>query len=242
MNIIMDFLAGQQADRIIAISDHAEEQLIKRYGFDKTKVRMIPHGVNTEKFTPCSQSHPAVNSDRITLLYVGRIGPRKGIDLVLEALNKANNDNIEFLIAGTGRHEQNLKEKSKSLNVESQTEFLGYIPEDELPELYSSADMFILPSLYEGFGLVLLEAMACGTPVIGTDVGGIPTAIDDKETGIVVDRNVSAITTAIDKIASNKKYRENLSQSAEKNSKNMTWDSVVDKVEQLYENIERSSV
>ncbi|WP_336339248.1 glycosyltransferase family 4 protein [Haloarcula brevis] len=237
MNVVMDYLAGRYADGIISISDHAQEELIRRYGFSEKKVQMIPHGVNTDKFQPQEETHPAVSPEKTTLLYVGRIGPRKGIDLALKSLSEIKDAEIEFLIAGTGRHKDHLEETAESLDVAEQTRFLGYVSEDELPELYSSADVFVLPSLYEGFGLVLLEAMASGTPVIGTDVGGIPTAVDDGTTGLLVNRNVPSLTTAINRIVQNEDYRKELSQNAIEKAEDTSWDSIVNSVEQMYNSV-----
>lgn len=241
MNVVIDYVAGQDAERIIAISDHAEEELIQRYDFSKKRVQMIPHGVNIDRFQPQSENHPAVNSNKTTLLYVGRIGPRKGLNLALKALNELDDPNIELLIAGTGRHEEHLQELATTFGVADQIQFLGYVQEEELPMLYSSADVFILPSLYEGFGLVLLEAMACGTPVIGTDVGGIPTVVDNEETGLLIERDVSMLAKAIDKMSSNEDYCETLGQNALKKAEETSWDSVVHSVEQLYTTVQNRS-
>jgi glycosyltransferase involved in cell wall biosynthesis len=238
MNVVMDYQAGRSADGIISISDHAQEELIHRYGFSEKKVQMIPHGVNTDKFQPQGETHPAVSSKKTTLLYVGRIGPRKGIDLALKSLSEIKDKEIELLIAGAGRHKDHLEKTAESLDVAEQTRFLGYVSEDELPELYSSADVFVLPSLYEGFGLVLLEAMASGTPVVGTDVGGIPTAVDDGTTGLLVNRNVPSLTTAINRIVQNKDYRKELRQNAIEKAEDTSWDSIVNSVEQMYDSLE----
>jgi glycosyltransferase involved in cell wall biosynthesis len=237
MNVVMDFISGRYASRIIAISDHAKRELVDLYHFDQQKVHMIPHGVDTEKFQPQSEKHSAVNSDKITLLYVGRLGPRKGIDLLLESLSEIDAENIELLIAGTGRHKNKLEQKAEFMTIPHSINFLGYVPEEELPELYSSADIFVLPSTYEGFGLVILEAMACGTPVIGTDVGGIPTAIDHESTGILVDRSVSSLTEGISKLVFDNEYRDKLGKNAETKAENTSWDSIVDSVEQLYRDV-----
>lgn len=236
-NVVMDFIAGQDAQRVIAISDHAKSELIERYRFDRERVEMIPHGVNTDRFYPREERPPAVNPDQVTLLYVGRIGPRKGIDLALQALSRADATDVELLIAGTGRHEQHLRELAAELGVTDRVKFLGYVPDEELPSLYSSADVFVLPSLYEGFGLVLLEAMACGTPVIGTNVGGIPTVIDDGETGLLVEREVPALVEAINSLTSDEANRKRMAQNALEKARTTSWDSVVESVEQLYRDV-----
>ncbi|WP_122088223.1 glycosyltransferase family 4 protein [Halalkalicoccus subterraneus] len=235
MNVVMDFVAGRGADEIVAISDHAADELVKRYRFDADHVQMVPHGVDVDRFYPREKAHPDVHPERTTLLYVGRLGARKGLDLALQAVAQVDDSTIELLIAGTGRHEDHLRDLAQELGIEGQIQFLGYVPDDELPSLYSSADVFVLPSRYEGFGLVLLEAMACGTPVIGTDQGGIPTVIDDGETGYKVERSVEQFTEAIRSLATSTEKRARMAQKARTKAVNTSWETVVEDVEELYE-------
>lgn len=232
MNVVMDAVAGRGADEIIAISDHAHRQLVERYGFDPEHVHTIPHGVDTDRFYPRSEPHPAVDPDKQTLLYVGRLGARKGLDLALEALARIEEPAVEFLIAGTGRHEATLRKRASELGVSEQVRFLGYVPEEELPSLYSSADVFVLPSRYEGFGLVVLEAMACGTPVVGVSAGGIPTAIDHGSNGTVVDRDADALSEAISAVISTGYTNEEPETTARDGT--MNWSRVCEAVEGVY--------
>lgn len=229
MNIAMDYVAGHDVDQIIAISDHAYEQLTTHYRLDD--VGMIPHGVDTDWFYPRDEQHPAVDSEKTTLLYVGRLGARKGLGLALRALARVDPDDVEFLIAGTGRHEDRLRELAANLDISDRVQFLGYVEDDALPVLYSSADVFILPSQYEGFGLVLLESMACGTPVIGADAGGIPTAIEEG-TGYVADRNVEDVATAIQSLVD--ETHAELSKHALAHARDSSWVTVIDDVESAY--------
>ncbi|WP_311173072.1 glycosyltransferase family 4 protein [Halobellus ordinarius] len=233
MNVAMDYVASRDADRVIAISDHAYEQLTTWYGLREDEVEMIPHGVDTEWFYPREEQHPAVDEGKTTLLYVGRLGARKGLDLALRALAEVDDEDVEFLIAGTGRHEETLRELARELGIAEQVRFLGYVGDEELPVLYSSADVFVLPSRYEGFGLVLLEAMACGTPVIGADAGGIPTAVSDEEYGVVVERDANAVSKEISRLL-NDNVRERMNAEALRGSKTMTWEGTVRNVEEIY--------
>lgn len=235
MNVVMDTIAGNSSDAIIAISDHAREELLNRYDFAPERVHMIPHGVDTETFLPQENPHPAVSQKKVTLLYVGRLGARKGLDLAMQALELIEEPEIEFLIAGTGRHERHLRKLAEQLGVSHQVEFLGYVPDEELPALYSAADALVLPSRYEGFGLVLLEAVACGTPVIGTDVGGIPTAIDD-DFGIVVKREVGTFAEALRSITDNDR-RYQMEKTAIETREKISWQRMIDDVTGLYAEI-----
>jgi glycosyltransferase involved in cell wall biosynthesis len=237
LNVLMDYIVGKQADGVIAISDHAYQKLTTAYGLDVEKVTMIPHGVDTEWFYPRENRHPAVSQEQITLLYVGRLGARKGLDLALEALAEVDIQNVEFLIAGTGRHEDTLRELAHDLDIADSVRFLGYVSDEQLPLLYSSADAFILPSKYEGFGLVLLEAMACGTPVIGADAGGIPTAIDTCGSGFTPNRTVSQFAKSIEKIIQNDETRIAMSETGLQASQQASWRTVAEKVELLYQKL-----
>lgn len=234
MNVVMDYVASRDADQVIAISGHAYDQLTTSYGLDEDDVVMIPHGVDTDWFYPREEQHPAVNEVQTTLLYVGRLGARKGLDLALRALAEVDNESIEFLIAGTGRHEETLRELAQELGIAEQVRFLGYVPDEELPVLYSSADVFVLPSRYEGFGLVLLEAMACGTPVIGADAGGIPTAVKDGQVGNTVTREVEAITEVFTSVLKKPEEWTIMAVQSCDYAKRNSWQKVTTEVESLY--------
>jgi len=162
------------------------EQLRDLYRFDESKLTTIPPGIDTERFSPTDEVHPTVDESKRSVLVLSRLDPRKGIDKAIQAFAQLEQDNVELLIGGTGRLESLLKELASELGVREDVQFLGFVPDEELPSLYSSVDVFVLPSEYEGFGIVFMEAMACETPVIGTDVGGIPTAVKDRKTGYLV--------------------------------------------------------
>jgi len=233
MNVVMDYVAEQNADKIIAISDHAEEQLIAQYGFDDDDVYMIPHGVNADRFYPREETHPAVNPEKKTVLYVGRLGARKGVDLALQAVAKLDNPEVEFLIAGTGRHEEYLRSLAAELKIENQIRFLGYVPSEDLPQLYSSSDVFVLPSKYEGFGLVVLEAAACGTPVIGANAGGIPTAIKLSDYGSVVERTAKEFSQALKSYNAGLHTKEDRSSGVKSHSQ-PEWSDMCEYTENVY--------
>lgn len=201
VNVVLDAYSGQFADKIIAVSDHTHEQLCDLYRFDEEKLTTIPPGIDTERFRPVPEIHSAVDEENDTVLVLSRLDPRKGIDKAIRAFAQLEREDTELLIGGTGRLESSLKELASELGVREDVRFLGFVPNQELPALYSSVDLFVLPSEYEGFGIVFMEAMACGTPVIGTDVGGIPTAIDDGETGYLVSKDgIGQLSTHIDAI------------------------------------------
>lgn len=237
MNVAMDYIASRDAEKVIAISDHAYGQLTTQYGIDEVDVEMIPHGVDTDWFYPRDEQHPAVDNEKTTLLYVGRLGARKGLDLALRALAEVDDESVEFLIAGTGRHEETLRELARELGVVDQVRFLGYVPDEDLPVLYSSADVFVFPSRYEGFGLVLLEAMACGTPVIGADAGGIPTAIEADHSGLIVQRDADALAEAMRSLRTEPTNWQTMSEKSLNQANRNSWDEATSRVEELYSSL-----
>jgi len=239
VNILMDAVAGRFADRIIAVSDHTREQLRELYRFDEDRLVMIPPGINTERFRPVDDRHPAVDPGRESILVLSRLDPRKGIDMAIRGFAKLDRPGAELLIAGTGRLEASLKELAEELGVREDVRFLGFVPDEGLPSLHSSVDLFVLPSEYEGFGIVFMEAMACGTPVIGTDVGGIPTAVVDGETGYRVPQNDT--TELSERMAgllyNTKQYRTMASASREWATEH-DWQKIASRVIQLYYSLE----
>jgi glycosyltransferase involved in cell wall biosynthesis len=238
MNIVLDSIAGRFANRIIAISDHTQEQLVETYRFDNDRVSMIPHGVDNERFHPDAGPHPAPDSEKFTILYVGRLGPRKGVDLAIESFAELDCTDVELLIAGTGRHEDRLRDLTLRLGIADRVRFLGFVPSDELPALYVSSELFVLLSSYEGYGLVLLESMACGTPVVASRVGGITTVVDGSS-GVLVSRDIESITNAIEKFIKRRDFYLESVSAAQTRARDLDWDEVVDKV--IYEYAEIKS-
>jgi len=235
INVVLDAVAGRSADRIIAVSDHAREQLRDRYRFDEDRLVTIPPGIDTGRFRPMDEQHPAVDPSKESILVLSRLDPRKGIDTAVRAFARLDRPDAELLIAGTGRLESNLKQLATELGVRERVRFLGFVPDEELPVLYSSADLFVLPSDYEGFGIVFLEAMACGTPVIGTDVGGIPTAVDAGETGYLVPQGgVDELADRMNGLLDDDEQYEEMVTRAREWGESHDWSEIASRVSQVY--------
>ncbi|CAJ53634.1 glycosyltransferase family 4 protein [Haloquadratum walsbyi] len=235
VNVFMDLVAGRFADRIIAVSDHTREQLRDLYRFDEAKLTTVPPGIDSERFRPTEEVHPAVDESKRTILVVSRLDPRKGIDKAIRAFAQLDRDDTELLIGGTGRLEASLRELAADLGVVDRVRFLGFVPEEELPTLYSAADLFVLPSEYEGFGIVFMEAMACGTPVIGTDVGGVPTAIDEGKTGYLVPKDeIGELAERIDDSLRDPVSCDRLQERAREWAADHDWNSIAVRIEDVY--------
>lgn len=237
MNVVMDNVAARGSDRIIAISEQMRDQLVDQYYIDGSKITRISHGVDTDRYRPRENHYEAVSPDKCTLLFVGRLISRKQPDLAIKSLAAADREDVELLIAGTGRLESDLNDLTRECGVADRVHFLGYVPDEALPVLYSSADATLFTSNYEGFGLVFMESLASGTPVIGTPVGGIPDIIEDGTTGYICSRDPSAFAARIKELSDNPKKLQTMSTAARGAVEGYGWVDVAARVERVYEEL-----
>ena len=198
---------AKNCHHIIAPTEKEKEKLIRHYGASPERIGIIPCGVNLELFQPMNKEMAKQQlgfaNDKV-ILFVGRIEPLKGIDQLLRAMpNLQNGQGPRLVIVGGDKNSQyeiaRLQELSLDLHISGSVIFPGNIKQDGLPYFYSAADVCVIPSYYESFGLVALESLACGTPVVATDVGDLKSVIRPGETGYVVTDNTPHHLT--DKIA-----------------------------------------
>jgi len=198
------------------------------------KIAVIPNGVESDLFVP-DEKHVKNRDNTLRLITVSRLINRKGIDHTLKAIAGLRDKNISLLVVGTGSYENALKELCTKLGLDGIVKFHGYCPREELYKLYSKADVFILPSLVESFGLVFAEAMACGLPVIGGRTGGVPELIKDENGILVEPGNVDEIKMAIVKMKDSQEMRLRMGKTnREKVSKYYTWSSIASSYLQVY--------
>lgn len=198
-------LAGD-CHHIIAATEKEKEDLILYYGAPPERISIIPCGVNLDLFQPIdkeiAKQQLGFNDDKI-ILFVGRIEPLKGLERLLKAMTYLQNVNRpRLLIIGGDEHSQDeierLQKLSQALHLDGSVLFLRLIKQEKLPLFYSAADVCVVPSYYESFGLVALESLACGTPVVATNVGGIKKIIREGQTGsVVIDDSPQGLATKI---------------------------------------------
>ncbi|MQF83155.1 glycosyltransferase family 1 protein, partial [SAR202 cluster bacterium AD-802-E10_MRT_200m] len=182
------------SDALIVSHNHEHEALVQLYGATSDKIYVVPCGVNTDLFHPMSQkqSQQALGlTGRPVVLFVGRADPVKGADLLLRAVATMEEDQEADILMVGGNPEKDpearrLQQLSESLGLSGKVRFEGIIPQEKLPLYYNAAEMLVMPSYSESFGLVALEAMACGTPVIAARVGGLPSLVKDGDSGYLV--------------------------------------------------------
>ena len=231
------------ADAVVVSTEQEKEDLARLYQAPPRKIRVIPAGIDVELFRPVgkAKARQALGLDeRMVILYVGRIEPLKGIDLLLNAFALLEDTaDIRLLVVG-GRPGQDrelgrLKSMALQLGIEDMVTFTGAVGHTELPDYYSAADVFVLPSYHESFGLAALEAMACGTPVVVSRVGGLKTFIKDGETGYLIPwRCPESFVQRLDMLLANPALREKMGMAARAKAQEMRWGGVADSMLDFY--------
>jgi D-inositol-3-phosphate glycosyltransferase len=184
-------------DRVIASTAKESEELIKHYGASPEKIAIIPCGVNLDLFKPVdketARKELGLDHQKV-ILFVGRIDPLKGLEQLLGALTYIEGEKPPLLmIVGGDEHSQEqvqlLQRMAKDLQIEDRVSFVGSVAQDRLPLFYSAADVCAIPSYYESFGMVALESLACGTPIVANNVGGVRYMVSHGEMGRIVSDN-----------------------------------------------------
>lgn len=201
--------------------------------------KIIPMGVDINLFKPFSRHPYGNNSEKSpVILTVGRLDKNKGFNYIIDAMPKLIRKfpGTKLVIAGDGPEKDNLLTQIKSLHLEQNVCLVGAVRNKDLPKFYNTADLFVLPSLKEGLGVVLLEAMACGTPVIGSNVGGITDIIKDNENGLLTKpKDPTDIANKITQLLSNEKLRRKLSENGLKTVKErFSWNFVTNEFIKVY--------
>ncbi|GAA1774590.1 glycosyltransferase family 1 protein [Pseudarthrobacter sulfonivorans] len=237
---------GRSADRIIATCPDEVFEL-KAMGIDTAKVSLAPCGVDLGLFTAIGPAAPRTRRHRI--LSVGRLVPRKGVDLVIRALPHlaaAGCDDVELLIVGGGAdlgqldsdpEIRRLMAMAAQLGVREQVTLLGHVPRSEMPALFRSADAVVCAPWYEPFGIVPLEAMACGVPVVAAAVGGLRDTVVDGSTGIhVPPRDPEAIAAALARLLGDPALRDELGAAGQRRVRSRySWERVAAETEKAYQ-------
>ncbi len=221
-------LSIQRARRVIAVSAHAAEETVRLLGIAQEKIRVVYHGVDPI-FRPLPPEEVAVFRARRGLperfvLFVGTLEPRKNLVRLIEAFARAGTDSgTALVLAGArGWYDEEIFATVERLGLSARVRFPGYIPNNELPLWYNAARVFAYPSLYEGFGLPVLEAQACGTPVLTSSVSALPEAAGDG--ALLVDPfNVEAIADGLHRLLTDETLRETLRQRGREHAARFSW-------------------
>ena len=221
------------ASHFITISEATKAQMVQHLNISPEKITVTHLGVNPTIRNVSEETAKGILARYgLTygsyILYVGTLEPRKNVTAILQAyalLSKAIQKRIPLVLAGgRGWLMDNLENEVKSLDIAGATVVTDFVSKDDLPALYSGAAVFVYPSLYEGFGLPPLEAMACGTPVITSNISSLPEVVGDA--GILVDpHDVKGLKDEIEYVLEDSSHRSALSQRGLERSKFFTWEA-----------------
>ncbi|MBI4305545.1 MAG: glycosyltransferase [Chloroflexi bacterium] len=233
---------AKEVDRIVVWSEHERHALANLYGADPGKVVVIPPGVDTVKFRPMSRvecrERLGLNNGRV-LLYVGRLERLKGVDILFRAVADLDDaDDVRVVVIGGWANSPELarlRRVAGQLGIAERVMFLGSLPQDRLPEYYNAADICVLPSFYESFGLAALEAAACGTPVVASRVGGLPSIVKDGETGYLVAwRCPGPFVERLEILLRNEYLRRQMGDAARRHAEGLSWQDSGGRLCQLF--------
>jgi len=247
----------QSVEKIVAATQAEEAQLQLLYQVPREKIAIIPPGVDIGRFypIPVDEAKEVIGQGKCPrlLLFVGRIEPLKGIDTLIRALAILRRNGVMdhecYSLAIIGGEPDappedmtaemiRLKTLCHELDLDDLVVFLGKRAQETLPYYYSAAEILIMPSHYESFGMVALEAMACGTPVVASQLGGLPFLVQDGITGFVVpggDDEILART--LEKLIKDPELREKLGKQAAEYAHFYSWDKIASRVKSIYEEL-----
>ena len=254
--------AIEMADALIAVSKETKEDVLKHFDVDENKVKVIYNGINLQEYVVTSETSTLerynIDKSKPYVLFVGRITRQKGIIHLVNAIKYIDPDTQIILCAGAPDTPEIAKEMKDSVNEVKKTRknviwIDEMLPKKEIIQLYSHADVFCCPSIYEPFGIINIEAMACKTAVVASAVGGIKEVVVDGETGILVkveqqneapfeptnpDKFSKDLANGVNKVINNKALRESMAEKGRKRvEEHFDWIAIAKQVEELYKSL-----
>ena len=232
------------AERIICATEQERSAIRALYGADLDKVTVIPLGVDMDRFRPAVKADArrrlGLGDERI-ILFVGRLEPLKGVDILIGAASMLDSDvDCSVLIVGgdetSSAQVEQLQGLARALGVGERVAFAGAVDHDMLPLYYNAADVCVVPSHYESFGLVAIEAMASGVPVVASRVGGLTGTVKDGETGYLIPWLCpEPFAERIELLLDNEPLRVSLGEAAREAVSRYRWENVAGSVLEVYE-------
>jgi len=241
---------ANRADRVITCSHYMREHVADIYDLEEARVRVIPNGIDPLDLQAVDdldrlRARFAAPDERLIVL-VGRLVYEKGFQLALEALPGLVErlGDVRFLVAGSGTHEQELRRQAEELGLGEHGTFLGWIGDDVLHSLYRIADLCVVPSLYEPFGLVALEAMASGCPCIVADTGGLREIVpEDERVGLRFNGgDAEHLEAMVERLLTDEPLRERLVAEASEHVLRFDWADVARQTAEVYADLRRAAV
>lgn len=236
----------KNAAHIIAVSQNTKEDIVKNYNISPSKITVTYEGYGNTRFKPQSKAtiEKTKKKYRIEddyLIFIGTLQPRKNLERLIEAFGKlilnSQLSTLNLVIVGKkGWMYDQIFEKVKSLNLEKEIIFTDYVPDAELPALISGAKVYILPSLWEGFGIPVIEAQACGIPVIVSKTSSLPEIVGDS--GLLIDpESIGSIADGVKKVLTENQTYSNLVKKGFENIKRFSWEKCAQETLQVLEKV-----
>lgn len=239
----------KRADHIITVSEFSKRELMKYIPIEEDKISVVSEGVDFDRFHSnysegeIEQTKKKYNINGKYILYLGTIEPRKNIKRLIEAyalLRQDKRDHFQLpqliLAGGKGWLCDEIYDSVGSLHLDDCVKFLGYVPDDDVPKLLCGAEMFVFPSLYEGFGLPILEAMACGVPVVAADAASLPEVAQDA--AVLVDpMDVQCMKDGMAVLLENEIMRNNLKSAGIEHVKKFAWEKTASRYIEICEEL-----
>jgi D-inositol-3-phosphate glycosyltransferase len=238
---------AQQANLLIASTPDEAQELIDGYGADPQRVSVVPPGVDLATFQPMDRAvarHEIGYGGGRLLLFVGRLERLKGVEVAIRALGllrDRRHDDVRLLILGEDSHEgeesekERLKAIASEVGVRDRVDFVGSVAHHELPYFYAAADVCVMPSYSESFGLVALEAQACGCPVVASGVSGLRSVVRDEVSGYLIDEHdPAAYAERIGRLLENSELAQQMGRRGRLLAQRFSWTRTADRLEELF--------
>jgi D-inositol-3-phosphate glycosyltransferase len=238
-------VVARGVDQVIAASESERQTLIEEYAVSPSLVSVIPCGVDTDMFRPtdsrAARKSLGLDLDVPVLLFIGRIEPLKGIDVLIRASAQLDG-RFQLLVVGGDQKDAmrkgELESLARDMGIAGKVVFADAVPHEELVRYYNAASICAMPSYYESFGLVALEAMACGVPVIASRVGGLKETVRDGQTGYLVPwRCPEPFAERLDLLLTNEPLRRSLGEEAREVAQRYRWPVIATQVEDIYHDL-----
>ena len=225
----------KNADSLLALTENMKQKMREMCDRD---ISVVPNGIDLERFKISSGGKKGDSAK--TIIFVGRLHPVKAVQYLIEAMAIIHQEmpDVKLVIVGDGAERSRLEELAERLDLKSCIQFAGQVPQERIPQVMHQADVFALPSLTEGFPVVLLEAMAAGLPIVATNVGGIPDIVEDGVNGYLVNaKSPDEMAEKILMLMQNSVMREKISANNREIAKRYGWDAVTAILERVYQNV-----
>ena len=226
---------ARRATAIVTASSHERQLLERYYGADTERMHTVPCGIDLELFQPKDRAEARarldLDKDEAVIIWVGRLEKLKGVEILVDAVADLERRDFTLLIVGgderAAEMRAELEAQAEAAGIRANVRFEGAVAHDSLPWYYSAADVCVVPSYYESFGLVAVEAMACGTPVVASRVGGLVSTVIDGVTGYLIPwRCPGPFAEKIEVLLENPELRANFSAAARKSVERFRWSTV----------------